>query len=148
MPRGGRRLPEECVKILELADFIIHTGDFTGLSMLTELAAFGPLAAVHGNMDEADLRLLLPGRVEVEAEGLRIGLVHDAGGAAARHERLVTAFPGCDVIAYGHTHLPEVTRVGETWIVNPGSPTERRRAPGHTRIVLEAGEPTLVSLAT
>jgi uncharacterized protein len=147
MPRGGRLLPEECMRVLERADFILHTGDFTGLSMLTELAAFGPLAAVQGNMDEADLRSFLPDRLEVEAEGLRIGVVHDAGRAAGRHERLVAAFPRCDVIAYGHTHLPEVTRVGESWILNPGSPTERRRAPGHTMIVLERGQPTLLSLS-
>jgi hypothetical protein len=135
------------VKILERADFILHTGDFTGLAMLAELAAFGPLVAVQGNMDEADLRSLLPERVEVEVEGLRIGLVHDAGGAAGRRERLVGAFPRCDVIAYGHSHLPEVTPVGQKWILNPGSPTERRRAPEHTMIVLEGGEPTLVSLS-
>jgi uncharacterized protein len=147
MPRGGRRLPEGCVRILERADFILHTGDFTGLAMLAELAALGPLAAVRGNMDEADLRSLLPERVEVEVEGLRIGLVHDAGGAAGRHERLAGAFPRCDVIAYGHSHVPEVTRVGETWILNPGSPTERRRAREHTMIVLKGGEPTLVSLS-
>jgi putative phosphoesterase len=135
------------VRILERADFILHTGDFTGLAMVAELAAFGPLAAVQGNMDDADLRSLLPERVEVEVEGLRIGLVHDAGGAAGRRERLVGAFPRCDVIAYGHSHLPEVTSVGQKWILNPGSPTERRRAPEHTMIVLEGGEPTLVSLS-
>jgi predicted phosphodiesterase len=51
------------------------------------------------------------------------------------------------VIAYGHTHLPEVAKVGETWVLNPGSPTERRRAPEHTMIVLEGEEPALVTLA-
>jgi putative phosphoesterase len=85
--------------------------------------------------------------VVVEAGGRSIGLVHNAGGATTRHARLFGAFPGCDVIAYGHTHLPEVTRVGEKWILNPGSPTERRRAPEHTMIVLEGSEPTLVSLS-
>ena len=147
MPRGGRSLPAGCVRILERADFILHTGDFTGASMLAELAALGPLTAVHGNMDEVELKSFLPERVEVEAEGLRIGLVHDAGGTTGRRERLVGVFPRCDVIAYGHTHLPEVTAMGDTWILNPGSPTERRRALEHTMIVLEGGEPTLVSLS-
>ena len=77
---------------------------------------------------------------------MRIGLVHDAGGSATRHARLLEAFRGCDVIAYGHTHLPEISRLEDKWIVNPGSPTERRGAPEHTLIVLESGEPTLVSL--
>jgi putative phosphoesterase len=147
MPRGARRLPADCVRLLERADLIVHTGDVTAASVLAELESFAPVAAVHGNMDEPDLRASLPGRRVVEAEGLRIGLVHDARGAAGRHERLLQAFPDCDVIAYGHTHLPEVKKVGESWILNPGSPTERRRAPEHTMIVLEGGEPTLVTIA-
>jgi uncharacterized protein len=97
-------------------------------------------------MDEPALRARLPARRVVEAEGLRIGLVHDAGGPARRAERLVAAFPDCDAIAYGHSHMPEVERSGDVWILNPGSPTERRRAPGHTMILLEDGTPTLVSL--
>jgi putative phosphoesterase len=140
-------LPADCVRILERADLIVHTGDITAASVLGELESFGPVAAVHGNMDEPELRASLPGRRFVEAEGLRIGLVHDARGTVGRHERLLEAFPGCDVIAYGHTHVPEVEKVGESWILNPGSPTERRSAPEHTMIVLERGEPTLVTIA-
>lgn len=146
MPRGGRQLPAECVRLLEGADLILHTGDVTAASVLTQIESFAPVAAVHGNMDEPELRMSLPGQRVVQAEGIRIGLVHDARGAAGRHQRLLEAFPGCDVIAYGHTHLPELERVGETWILNPGSPTERRRAPQHTMIVLEGGEPTLVAI--
>ena len=115
--------------------------------MLEELEELAPVAAVHGNMDEPALREALPGRLVVEAGGLRIGLVHDARSAAGRHARLADAFPGCDAIASGPTHVPELARVGETWILNPGSPTERRQAPEHTMIVLEGGEPQLVSLA-
>jgi uncharacterized protein len=89
----------------------------------------------------------LPATRVMDAEGLRIGLVHDALGASGRHERLKELFPGCDVIAYGHTHLPEVVRAGKTWILNPGSPTERRRAPEHTMIVLDGGEPRLVTVS-
>jgi putative phosphoesterase len=140
-------LPADCVRILERADLILHTGDVTAASVLAELEAFARVAAVHGNMDEPELRASLPGRRVVEAEGLRIGLVHDARGAAGRHQRLLEAFPGCDVVAYGHTHRPEMEKVGESWILNPGSPTERRRSPEHTMIVLEGGEPTLVTIA-
>ncbi|HEX2045988.1 MAG TPA: metallophosphoesterase family protein, partial [Gaiellaceae bacterium] len=64
-----------------------------------------------------------------------------------RHERLVAAFPGCGLVAYGHSHLPEVSRVGETWIVNPGSPTERRRARAHTLALVGVGGPELFELA-
>jgi uncharacterized protein len=125
---------------------ILHVGDLTSVEFLEELGEIGPTAAVHGNMDEPVLRAELPARLVAEAEGLRVGLVHDAGPTQGRHARLLEGFPNCDLIAYGHTHLPEVTRAGASWIVNPGSPTERRRAPGHTMVVIESGEPELVAL--
>jgi uncharacterized protein len=87
----------------------------------------------------------LPERRVVQWGGLRIGVVHDPGPRSGRHERLLAWFPERHVVAYGHSHVPEVTRVGSVWIVNPGSPTERR-APGHTIAVLRGGEPVLVEL--
>jgi putative phosphoesterase len=97
-------------------------------------------------MDDPTLRAALPERTTTEVEGLTIGVVHDGGPATGRHERLREAFRDCDLIAYGHSHMPEVSRAGSVWIVNPGSPTERRRAPEHTMIVVEGGEPRLVAL--
>jgi uncharacterized protein len=139
-------LPAACVEVLEAASLLLHVGDLTSRSALSALERIGPVEAVHGNMDEPELRAELPARRIVEAEGLRVGLVHDAGPAAGRHERLHDWFPNCDVIAYGHTHVPEVTRSGTAWIVNPGSPTERRRAPSHSLAVLRDGVPQLVLL--
>jgi len=124
----------------------LHVGDVTTRIALEDLRGLVRLEAVHGNMDEPELKASLPERNVVEAEGLRIGLVHDPGPAQGRHDRLVDWFPGCDVVAYGHTHLPEVTRHGDVWIVNPGSPTERRRAPGHSLAVIVDGEPHLIAL--
>jgi uncharacterized protein len=144
MPRGSRRLPAACAAILREASVILHVGDFTAASVLEELRTFAPVEAVHGNMDEPLLRRMLPDRLVAEAEGLTIGLVHDGGPAAGRHERLAAAFPECDMVAYGHSHLPEVARAGETWIVNPGSSTERRRANAHTLVVVRGGVPELV----
>jgi uncharacterized protein len=132
--------------LLESADVILHVGDFTTAAFLDELRSFAPVGGVYGNMDEPALRAVLPERSVVEVEGLQIGLVHDPGPGGGRHERLLAAFPDCDVVAYGHTHMPEVSRAGDVWIVNPGSPTERRRAPGHSMIVLDDGAPRLVAL--
>ena len=146
MPRGGRTLPAGCARVLEEASVALHVGDVTAASVLEELRAVVRIEAVHGNMDEPELKATLPERAVVEAEGLRIGLVHDPGPAQGRHDRLVEWFPGCDVVAYGHTHLPEVTRHGQVWIVNPGSPTERRRAPGHSLAVVADGRPHLIAL--
>jgi putative phosphoesterase len=136
---------------LRRADLILHGGDFTAVSVLEELRALGPpVEAVHGNMDEAALRAVLPEERVVEAGGARIGMVHDAGPRAGREARLSARFRGCDAVVYGHTHLPQVERVGAVWILNPGSPTERRSAPRHSLLLLEidAGEirPTLVGL--
>lgn len=132
--------------MLRAADLILHTGDFTSRAVYEELEALGRVAAVAGNMDEWPLREELPERHIVEEAGLRIGLIHDAGPSAGRHDRLRNSFPGCDVIVYGHTHLPEASDAEGVWIVNPGSPTERRRAPSHTMAVLQEGRPTLVEL--
>jgi len=146
MPRGARRLPEDCRRILGESSLIVHAGDFTAVQVLDDLVAIAPVTAVHGNMDDAALRERLPARAVVEGEGRRIGVVHDAGPTTGRHERLAGWFPDCDLIVYGHSHLPEVARHGGTWIVNPGSPTERRRAPGHTLAVIRHGVPGLVNL--
>jgi uncharacterized protein len=117
------------------------------LDALRELA---PLEAVYGNMDAPDLRAALPKERMVEVGGARIGMVHIPGPAAGRAGRLVARFPGCDAVVYGHTHLPEVSREGAVLILNPGSPTERRKAPHRTMLVLdvEGGhiEPELVTL--
>ncbi len=146
MPRGSRRLPDACVAILEESSLVVHVGDFTAPSVLAELEGISPVVAVRGNMDEPTLRDALPDRRVAFAEGLRIGLVHDPGPASGRHDRLRSWFPDCDVIVYGHTHAPEVASHGGAWILNPGSPTERRRASAHTMALVRDGVPALVAL--
>jgi uncharacterized protein len=144
LPRGARRIPDACLDRLRAADLILHAGDVTAAPVLDELAALGPpLHAVHGNMDDDVLCGRLPRTLVVEVAGLKIGMTHDAGPSAGREERLVARFSGCAAVVYGHTHLPQVACVGETWILNPGSPTERRRAPSHTMLVLEVAAETI-----
>ena len=106
-------------------------------SVLGELASLAAVEAVYGNMDEPALRESLPERRVVPVEDVRIGLVHVPGPTVGRAERLVGWFPGCDAVVYGHTHVPEVARHASVWILNPGSPTERRRAPSRAMLVLE-----------
>ena len=149
LPRGGRRLPAACVRELEAADLIVHAGDFVAASVLEELRALGPVEGVYGNMDEPALRESLPKERVVEVGGARLGVVHIPGPAAGREARLVARFPGCAAIVYGHTHVPQVERLGDVWILNPGSPTERRRAAAHSMLVVEvAGREILPRLVT
>jgi putative phosphoesterase len=119
------------------ADAILHAGDFVSLAVYEELGELAPVTGVAGNMDEAGLRAVLPERRVVRLEGVRIGMVHDAGPALGRAKRLLEAFPGCAAVVYGHTHMPEARKLGETWVLNPGSPTERRSAPNRGMLVLE-----------
>jgi putative phosphoesterase len=116
-----------------------------------ELASLGPpLLGVHGNVDDAELRALLPEQRIVAAGGARLAMVHDGGPRAGRPTRLRARFPDCDAVLYGHSHLPEAARDDGVWILNPGSPTERRRSPAHTMLLIEidGGEivPRLVEL--
>ena len=149
-PRGSRALPPRCVEELRAADLILHAGDVVAAGYLEELRALGPVEAVHGNMDDAELRARLPARLVVEAGAVRIGMIHDAGPAAGREGRLAAAFPGCAAVVYGHTHVPQVERRAGVWIFNPGSPTERRRAPPRALLVIdvegEALAPQLIEL--
>jgi putative phosphoesterase len=139
------------VRRLERAELILHAGDFTAASVLEELRRIAPVEAVAGNMDDAEVLAMLPERRVVEVDGARVGMVHVPGPAVGRGERLAAAFPDCDAVVYGHTHVAEVARVGDMWILNPGSPTERRGAPVHSMLVLEvdSGEirPELVTLS-
>jgi len=138
LPRGIRRIPEACLARLRTADLILHAGDVTTEAAFAELEALGPsVHAVHGNMDDAALQRRLPPRLIVEVGDVRIGMTHDPGPWAGREERLAGRFPGCAAVVYGHTHEPQVARADEVWILNPGSPTERRRAPTHAMLMLE-----------
>ena len=151
MPRGERRLPDACVERLRAADLILHAGDVSTAAELDALRSLGPpVHAVHGNADEWELRETLPRQLVVEVAGARIGVVHTPGPGAGREARLVGRFPGCGAVVFGHTHMPQVARHEGVWLLNPGSPTERRRAPHRSMLVLrvEAGEiePELVVL--
>lgn len=152
MPRGARRLPVECLRRLESAELILHAGDFVSVAVLEALEQLAPVEGVCGNMDQAALRERLPERRVVGVEEARIGIVHVPGPAVGRGERLAAAFPDCGAVIYGHTHIPEVSRIGDAWILNPGSPTERRGAPAHSMLLLEvdSGEirPELVALSS
>jgi putative phosphoesterase len=142
MPRGGRRLPEACVERLRAADLIVHAGDLITLAVLQELQAMGPpVIAVQGNVDDAGVRAALPAVEVVSAGEARIGVIHDAGPRTGRIERMRRRFPDADAVVFGHSHLPLHERAADGFqIFNPGSPTERRRAPAHTMGIARVGQ--------
>ena len=133
MPRGSRALPDACIERLRDAEAILHCGDFMTADVLHDFRSFGPpVHAVHGIVDDPAVRMRLPTVRTVEAGGARIALTHDGGAAAGRLERLRRRFPDADAVVFGHSHLPLHESKDGFQIFNPGSPTERRRAPSHT----------------
>jgi putative phosphoesterase len=134
-------LPDACLERLRAADLILHAGDFVSLAFFEELRRLGPpLEGVYGNMDEPALREVLPRERVLEVGGARIGMVHIPGPRAGREGRLVGRFPDCHAIVYGHTHVPQLERHDGVWILNPGSPTERRSAPAHSMLVVRVDD--------
>lgn len=130
MPKGSRRLPARCVELLGEAEAVLHAGDFFAVSALAEIEALCPVVhAVHGNVDEPALRESLPEALEIELGGRTLALIHDAGPAKGRLARLHRRFPAAAAVVFGHSHLPLHEQEAGFQIFNPGSPTERRRAP-------------------
>ena len=114
---------------------ILHAGDFIELSVYELVCSLGPpVAAVRGNVDSAELQARLPLSRVVRAGPARFAMIHDAGPSAGRLARMQARFPEVNVVVFGHSHLPlvEWSSEGAFAIFNPGSPTERRRAPSHT----------------
>jgi putative phosphoesterase len=139
MPKGRRALPEECVARIRAADALIHAGDFSAASVLAELRELCPVVlGVHGNVDDDELRRELPAELEVEIGGRTVAIVHDAGHRQGRLRRLRARFPEADAVVFGHSHLPLHETEGGFQIFNPGSPTERRRAPRPSMGLLHA----------
>jgi uncharacterized protein len=140
LPRGFRRLPDGCVERLKAADLIIHAGDFVRLEVLRELQQLNRVVGVHGNVDDAEVRAVLPESAMVNAGAHRIAVIHDAGPATGRLERLRSRFPEAGAVVFGHSHIPLHERAPDGFqIFNPGSPTDRRRQPRHTMGLCRAG---------
>jgi uncharacterized protein len=133
MPRRDRRLPDACVERLEAADAIVHAGDLMELEVLRALQALGPpVHAVRGNVDSSELQARLPLQRLLDFDGVKVGVLHDAGPRTGRLDRLSRRFPDARAVIFGHSHIPLHEEREGFQIFNPGSPTERRRSPVHT----------------
>ncbi len=148
-PRRGSVLPDACVAQCRAADLVVHTGDLADMVTLRMLEGLGPpVVAVHGNADDAAVRAALPATARIELPGgATMGLVHNGGAEVGRVERLRTRFPGCVLVAFGHSHIPlHAVAVDGFGVVNPGSATDRRRHPRHSMAVVEASDDGAVSV--
>jgi putative phosphoesterase len=134
LPTRARDLPEQVWQEVDRADLVVHAGDWVGVELLDRLQARAPaLLACWGNNDGPDLRARLPEVARAELEGVRVGVVHETGAAAGRERRAERAHPGTDLLVFGHSHIPwDTTAPGGMRLLNPGSPTDRRRQPAAT----------------
>jgi putative phosphoesterase len=116
------------------ADAVIHAGDWVDVRLFDELEARSKrLIGVHGNNDSPDLRRRLPEIARVTLAGVRVAVVHETGPAKGREARCAAAFPDCDLLVFGHSHIPWDSCAGTGLrLLNPGSPTDRRRQPAAT----------------
>jgi putative phosphoesterase len=159
VPRRAPDLPGEVWDAVDQADVVIHAGDWISRDLVDRLAARAArLVACWGNNDGPDVRAVLPKIARATLDGLRFAVVHETGPATGRERRLAEAYPDADVLVFGHSHIPWDTTVtrGNTpdrgsrtlRLLNPGSPTDRRRQPTCTYLTATAtaGALTAVTL--
>ncbi|MFJ6794904.1 metallophosphoesterase family protein [Streptomyces sp. NPDC091268] len=150
LPTRAKELPAELLEQLGQADVVIHAGDWVDDSAYALVDAHArELVAVHGNNDTPALCAKLPEVARVELEGVRFGVVHETGAASGREKRCAERFPDLDVLVFGHSHIPwDTTAPGGLRLLNPGSPTDRRREPFPTYMtaIVADGELSGVSL--
>ena len=144
-PSRGQVLPAVCVERLMRCDLVVHAGDFCDRAAVGQVRALGrPLIAVSGNVDDATVRALLAETAEIALpDGRVLAVVHDAGPKTDRCARMRRRFPTAAIVVFGHSHIPLIERDDTgVLILNPGSPTDRRRQPHHTmaEIVVRRGQ--------
>lgn len=137
VPKRARDLPPELWEAVDAADLVVHAGDWVDVATLDALEARARrLVGVHGNNDGPALRARLPEVARLEVDGVRIAVVHETGGASGREARMQAAFPDADVLVFGHSHIPwDTTAANGLRLLNPGSPTDRRRQPVATFMI-------------
>jgi uncharacterized protein len=142
IPRRAKDLPAEVWAAVERADAVLHAGDWVDVALLDELERRARVIGVHGNNDGPALRARLPVVARATLGGVRFAVVHETGGKQGREQRAAAAYPDVDVLVFGHSHIPwDTTAATGLRLLNPGSPTDRRREPDRTylSVVTEGG---------
>jgi putative phosphoesterase len=144
VPRRAADLPPRIWEEVDAADVVVHAGDWTDATLVDRLDARAAcLVACYGNNDGPDVRARVPEVARATIGGLRIVVVHETGPSTGRERRVAATYPDCDVVVFGHSHIPWDSQIerpdgsGTLRLLNPGSPTDRRRQPHHTYLTAE-----------
>ena len=137
LPSRAKDLPAQVWREVDAADLVVHAGDWVSVDLLDRLEERATVLACWGNNDGAELRARLPEVARAVLEGVRVAVVHETGGRAGREARAELAHPDTDLLVFGHSHIPwdSVSPRGMR-LLNPGSPTDRRRQPVCTYMTL------------
>jgi putative phosphoesterase len=148
VPRRARDLPDALWRAVDEVDVVVHAGDWVDVSLLDALESRSRrLVGCYGNNDGPPLRERLPEVASVTVDGLAIAVVHETGTARGREERCEVAFPEAAVLVFGHSHIPwDTTTARGLRLLNPGSPTDRRRQPHCTWMTASVADGTLVDV--
>lgn len=150
VPARARRLSPAVWDAVDEADLVVHAGDWVSVDLLDELESRAArLIGVCGNNDGEALRQRLPEVARATIEGVRIAVVHETGSATSREARCEASYPDTDLLVFGHSHIPwDTTTPGGLRLLNPGSPTDRRRQPACTMmtVTFDAGAIASVTL--
>ena len=119
---------------VDAADVVVHAGDWCSVELLDRVEGRAArLLACWGNNDGDELRARLPETARVTLDGVRLAVTHETGAATGREARADRAHPDSDVLVFGHSHIPwDTTTPAGLRLLNPGSPTDRRRQPTGT----------------
>lgn len=148
-PRRWRGVPPRVAEHLRTAELILHAGDVCTVDVLDELSGYAPVRAVRGNNDGPDIAAWgAPDRLVMDIDGLAVGMIHDSGAATGRWARMRRVFPECQLVVFGHSHIPMDISDDGLRLFNPGSPSDRRRQPRGTLGVLQIASGRLVEART
>ncbi|ASN06192.1 metallophosphoesterase family protein [Virgibacillus necropolis] len=138
----SKQLPTNLIAACKTADLIIHAGDWKSVEVYKTLSNYAEVKGVYGNVDSDDIKEQFPAQQIVEVNGYKIGIVHGHGEKKTTEKRALEAFEGqeVDVIIFGHSHIPMIRYFKNILLMNPGSPTDKRKLPYYSYGILEIGE--------
>ncbi len=148
VPHRAHDLPAEVWAEVDRADVVVHAGDWVDVALLdTLLARAARLLACWGNNDGPELRARLPEVATAVLDSLRVSVVHDTGPSTGREARAAAVHPGADLLVFGHSHIPwDTVAPGGLRLLNPGSPTDRRRQPACTYLTAQVRDGALADV--
>jgi putative phosphoesterase len=148
LPVRAKDLPAPVWAAVDEVDVVVHAGDWVSVDLLDALQdRAARVVGVYGNNDGAELRARLPEVARVELGGVRFAVVHETGQKAGRERRCAAAYPDADVLVFGHSHIPwDTVADSGLRLLNPGSPTDRRRQPTFTWMTATAADGALTGV--